>query len=115
MGEERSLIIDDNIPMDPDDLKKPVGAQGGQNNSWWGPLLEKAYAKLNVVYGNIDGGAGMRSFRDLTGMPTFNVGINKDSETVEADFVKEVGEYKDASYPMLAACVIKGLAEGEKE
>ena len=71
-GEPISVVIDDNLPMDPDDLKKPLHAQGGVSNSWWAPLVEKAYAKMNVVYGNIgnDFKNGIRSFRDLTGMPT---------------------------------------------
>lgn len=32
-------------------------------------ILEKAYAKLNIHYANLDGGFGEESLRALTGMP----------------------------------------------
>ena len=32
-------------------------------------ILEKAYAKLNMNYANLDGGFGEESLRALTGMP----------------------------------------------
>jgi len=46
------------------------------------PILEKAYAKFNVFYANIDGGTPLQSFRDLTGMPTvrYYSGNQEDSE-----------------------------------
>ena len=39
------------------------------------PLMEKAYAKLDVNYDNIVGGWGQEGLRTLTGMPTFNVDL----------------------------------------
>ena len=118
-GEPVSIIIDDNIPMNPDDLKKPVNAQGGFKNSWWGPLLEKAYAKMNVVYGNIDTSFGIRSFRDLTGMPTYFLDIVDSDDDVDkkrkfiTDFKADIEKNVIKSYPMITACFIPGLAEGE--
>ena len=32
-------------------------------------ILEKAYAKINMNYANLDGGFGEESLRALTGMP----------------------------------------------
>jgi hypothetical protein len=107
--------------MNPDDLKKPVNAQGGPMNSWWGPLLEKAYAKLNVVYGNIDGGNGIRSFRDLTGMPTLAKSVvSKDDDADKkaqwsAKFKDTVDHSVTKDYPMITSCVINGLEEGTKK
>jgi hypothetical protein len=118
-GEPVSIIVDDNIPMNPDDLKKPVNAQGGFKNSWWGPLLEKAYAKMNVVYGNIDTSFGIRSFRDLTGMPTvlFDVANNDDDvdtkQKFSTAFKANIEKNVIKSYPMITSCFVSGLAEGE--
>lgn len=39
--------------------------------AWWAPILEKAYAKLNVNYANLNGGEMTQALRELTGMPAF--------------------------------------------
>ena len=39
------------------------------NGAWWLVILEKAYAKWNVNYANLNGGSPAQSLRDLTGMP----------------------------------------------
>lgn len=36
--------------------KKPVNAHQGANGGWWLPILEKAYAKFNTNYANLNGG-----------------------------------------------------------
>ena len=53
-GAERQIIIDDNFPL----LKgnKLVNAGPSVGQGWWLPLLEKAYAKVNVNYENLDHG-----------------------------------------------------------
>ena len=39
------------------------------NGAWWVPMIEKAYAKMNVNYANLNGGSPMQGFRELTAMP----------------------------------------------
>lgn len=42
------------------------------------PLLEKAYAKLDVNYDNIVAGWGKEGLRTLTGMPTIDIPLSAD-------------------------------------
>lgn len=58
-GEQISIIVDDRLPMKPKGSFKPLMAAESVNGGWWMPILEKAYAKYNVFYGNIDGGNAM--------------------------------------------------------
>jgi hypothetical protein len=39
------------------------------------PILEKAYAKFNVFYGNMDGGTPVQAMKDLTGMPAYTYNV----------------------------------------
>lgn len=66
MGELVNVIIDDRIPTK---YKKPIHAQLPKSKGWWMIILEKAYAKLNINFSNLDGGYGEESLRALTGMP----------------------------------------------
>ena len=68
MGEPITITIDDRLPIL--DNGTPVNARPSPQGAWWLVILEKAYAKYNVFYANINGGTPLQSFRDLTGMPT---------------------------------------------
>ena len=48
-------------------------------------MLEKAYAKLDVVYDNIVGGWGAEGLRTLTGYPTYNVWFNEDTTIADME------------------------------
>lgn len=37
--------------------ERTIAAHKSNNGAWWMPLLEKAYAKFNVNYQNIEGGS----------------------------------------------------------
>lgn len=67
-GEPVSVVVDDSLPLSK--MGRPINAGESINGAWWMPILEKAYAKYNVFYANINGGTPLQSFRDLTGMPT---------------------------------------------
>jgi hypothetical protein len=43
----------------------------------WVALLEKAWAKINTSYDNIDGGFAFESLHDLTGAPVKIFSIEK--------------------------------------
>lgn len=72
------------------------------------PLMEKAYAKLDVNYDNIVGGWGQEGLRTLTGMPTFNIWLSG-----ARDSIKPAHKYwASKNYPMTSACCINGSVEG---
>ena len=54
-AEPVSVVIDDLLPIDPKgDI---VNARPSDSNfGWWLVLLEKAYAKININYANLNGG-----------------------------------------------------------
>ena len=58
------IIIDDRLPI------KDNGQDLIMGQGWfWFSILEKAFAKLNVNYLNLDNGGLSTSARELTGMP----------------------------------------------
>jgi calpain-15 len=57
--------IDTSIPVLENNT--PVNARPGSMGAWWPVLLEKAYAKMNLNYANIDGGMPYEAMRALTG------------------------------------------------
>ena len=72
-GEPVRVTVDDRFPVYPD----PTGlwddslfnARMSPDNAWWGPILEKAYCKVNIACTYLHSGNSMQAFRDLTGMP----------------------------------------------
>lgn len=61
------VTIDDQIPVMSNGY--PVNARPGPNGGWWVVLLEKAYAKMNINYANLEGGMQYEAMRALTGQP----------------------------------------------
>ena len=49
-------------------------ANPGENGAMWGPLLEKAWAKVKGAYENAEGGYVSTGIRALTGAPGFGYG-----------------------------------------
>jgi hypothetical protein len=54
MGSKVSVNIDDRLPLAPNGAL--VNSQMSINKAWWLPILEKAYAKFNVNFSNLNGG-----------------------------------------------------------
>ena len=52
---------------------KLYAAQKSSGDSWWLPLVEKAMAKLNGNYIQLEKGSIDLGFRELTGMPTYKL------------------------------------------
>jgi len=67
MGQAQLEIVDDRLPIN--DWGDPINARPSPNGAWWLPILEKAYAKMNVNYANLNGGTPIQAFRELTNMP----------------------------------------------
>lgn len=59
-GIRKTINIDDYLPLKKDFAKRNrvlyLNAGPSKNGAWWLPLLEKAYAKLNVNYNNLEYG-----------------------------------------------------------
>jgi len=60
MGEWHTVTVDGELP-------KKRRAQSSKTNEWWVPLTEKAYAKFNGSYDNIDYGVSSWGLAELTG------------------------------------------------
>ena len=73
-------------------------------------FLEKAYAKFNGNYAQLNGGLATNSLRDLTGMPVEHYDIRTQSDE---DFFTIVQEANRKQYSMTVACIhnIHGLVD----
>jgi len=56
-----------------------VNANVSPNGAWWQVILEKAYAKYNLNYSNLNGGLASVALRELTGMPTASGDCTKEA------------------------------------
>ena len=94
-GKWRKVIIDDRLAMLKSDL--PVNAGPSQGGGWWLPLLEKAYAKMNVNYENLNSARPenfQEALRALTGMPV------KELKSRRKNFVTRLKEYFMLNYAL---------------
>lgn len=71
------ILVDDRIALKPDEkifnAYTPMFNGLPSDGSTWALILQKAYAKFNVNYANLDYNHGTVAFRDLTGKPTLNL------------------------------------------
>ena len=82
-GQSVYVIIDDLIPClkDGNDQSIPLFAKCENNNLFWAPLIEKAYAKLHQRYFALGGGSTAEALYDLTGMLVETCFIDGDQMT----------------------------------
>lgn len=96
-GLPQSVVIDDQLPM----LNETMPANTGPSlaEGWWLPLLEKAYAKLNVNFENLNRGGSLNqieALRALTGAPVESMDVK------DPMFIQKLQEYLDANYSISA-------------
>ena len=68
LGVPTTILIDEYLPLN-SRTSNTVFGHRGEDNSIWGPLLEKAFAKYFGNYTHIEGGNPVKSARTLTGAP----------------------------------------------
>jgi hypothetical protein len=74
------IVVDDTLPTHEGKDKRytnfgeilPVNSRPSTNGAWWVPILEKAYAKFNMNYAQLNGGLPEQALRELSGMPVVN-------------------------------------------
>lgn len=67
IGIPQTVVVDDQLPFGSDG--KLLFGNTGTDGGLWGPILEKAFAKLSGNYEYISGGWVDESLRLLTGAP----------------------------------------------
>lgn len=102
-GKPVRIVVDDRLPVYPNPTGRYVdqmfNAKKSPNNAWWGPILEKAYCKMNIACTYVNSGSALQSFRDLTGMPTEQFRINTQQDN---EFFKVVREAIDDDWMIVA-------------
>ena len=74
MGQKINVTLDENVPVNNDNQCIFAGPSGEEI---WALLLEKAWAKVNGSYANIESGNEKEALHFLTGAPTKEVTHNK--------------------------------------
>ena len=65
LGVPATIVIDDMLPLD--ERGHWIFANGSKDGALWGPILEKAFAKLQGTYENIVAGDPISSIETLSG------------------------------------------------
>ena len=68
-GKPEIITIDTALPMK--NQNTPLFSRPNEDGSWWIPLLEKGYAKLNGYYENLGLGWMAEAMKVLTGAPSY--------------------------------------------
>lgn len=83
-GKATWVTTDDKIPARPwGSGFAPFNVRKSPAGAWWMPILEKAYAKVNVNYAQLNGGTQTESFAGLTGMPIQSFSTSRDLTTAD--------------------------------
>ena len=70
-GEEKSLVIDDRLPMY--SKTYPFNTKKSSDGAFWMPILEKGFAKFSVNYARLNGGDMSWAMDALTNMPQITI------------------------------------------
>jgi hypothetical protein len=73
------------------------------NNEWWLVLLEKAYAKMNVNYANLNKGTAGEALTTITGYPTSYYGPDRLSRLSDYELFDLLDHALDKYYPIVSA------------
>lgn len=93
-GEWIEVVVDDRLPVDGNDELIYCHNETDENE-FFGPLLEKAYAKLAKCYEFLNSGDPTVAMTDLTGAVCETFDITKCVEKTQGDFDEEDEEFDD--------------------
>jgi len=107
-GEWVFVTIDDRLPtIDWGEGYNPqyqlINSSVPPSGAWWLVLLEKAYAKLNINYTQLNSGNPSDALTALTGMPVSTHASNAMTDDELWNLVEEGARAKN---PMAAACMV---------
>jgi len=89
VGVPITIIVDDYLPLvETTDGYRAIMARVGNDNSLWGPLMEKAFAKLHGNYDHIVGGWMNYGVSALNGSPHINNWHSDKTKEEIWDFIK---------------------------
>ena len=105
LGVPTTILIDEFLPLKSNG--RTMFAHRGEDSSIWGPLLEKAFAKVFGNYAHIEGGNPVHSARALTGAPysmhfNFN-GEYYNYEDISVDDLWDLLVYHDGNDEIIQA------------
>jgi len=119
-GEEVRVTVDDRLPVNyqvrsATDKRRPrtILSRRGTSGSWWVPILEKSFAKVNVNYSNLSGGWMVEAWRQMTNQPVIN--MRTGTSVLPNDKVWELlSEWDAKKYVISTACFsgANGLVSG---
>lgn len=109
------VVVDDRFPVSPNPsgryIDQMFNAKKSPNNAWWGPILEKAWCKMNIACTYTSSGSALESFRALNGYPTEQFRVR---DQTDAEFFKIVREAMADEWMIIAGTEVpqNGLQPG---
>lgn len=93
-------------------MPRTILSRKGTTGSWWVPLLEKSFAKVNVNYANLSGGWMTEAWRQMTGQPT--VALRTKGKLTNDQIWDLLSEWDRKRYVISTACFsgANGLVAG---
>jgi len=116
-GKWQHVIVDTKIPYNPIQ-KCPLYGHCLDQSEFWVPLMEKAYAKLNSTYENLNGGSMAESLVDLTGGVSEKHNLRAPDTQEKFDnnnqLWKEIKKYHQLGY-LIGCAATKKDEDGKQE
>lgn len=96
-GSEEHVIVDDHIPVDQEG--RPAFVASKDVGELWPVIIEKAYAKMNESYQNIEAGKVQYALADLTGGVPEEIKLSAVENKLSA-FWRKIQSYHEGGYLM---------------
>ena len=103
------VVIDDYLPFNKKTIQPWCSWNRQEPNEFWVPLIEKAYAKINGGYRNLNGGAPIEAFTDLTAGVEQRFKLNESIKEHKQFFHFLIDSFK---HSCLMACSINPQSDG---